>query len=255
MLYKKESIDRIKSLIAEKKLEVRNNIPYFNGNILKVAEKTKTFTLYYNDKLFQPKAALVVCILLNMDIPDNTEVGLKLTDIIGVVFGDNILFNKKELKYNTNPVNRTYSIETCASVRNDYRSGNYSFRDLEKKHNLNRAQISTILYTTSESVFWTEVNKLSPVLVKGEVKTKYKKRTGVKLSDEHKLKLSESMKRQHAQNLRPKVVPYHGPRKPKPKVEQVKVDKQVAVKKPITKPMSIVDIFRMEAEKFKKEKN
>lgn len=252
MLYKLENIEKIKKLISENILELKNDRLYFNNKLLTMTKKNKTYTLYYDDKLFQPKAALVAAIILEICIPKRTE--LNLTSEI--IKKENLIFTIRTQKsYNSEPANRKFTKETCVQLRRDYRTGNYSYRDLEKKYNLCRPQISSILYNTSSATFWKSVSDLELPLVKGEIIKKTKKQPKREITKEARMKISDAMKKRHAAGLHPKIAPAVK----KPVIEKIKlpVDK---VKKPViekiklpvnkTKTKSVFDLFMLEAKKI-----
>lgn len=232
VLYKKENIDKIKELISTNQLVLKGNDIYFNGKRLKVTTNTKTYTLYYNEKIFQPKAALVACIILGMDVPDKAEIILASDEIVP----ENISFKNKKIEAYHDVSNRSYSKETCIGLRCDYRSGDFTYRQLEEKYGLNRPQISNILYKNSELQFWKDVDAVEKPLVKGEIVRKTKNQPRRELSPEHKAKLAEAMKKRHAAGVHPKIAP--AVKKPKIKKE-----------KPIVGKSNIFDIFMSEAKK------
>lgn len=233
MLYKKENILKIKELLDSNILILKNERFFFNGELLNISPKTQTYTLYYKNKLFQPKAALVACIALGITIPDKTEINLTSE----IIKKENITETvKNQSSYNQEPANRKFTKEICVNLRRDYRSGNFTYRELEKKYNLKRPQIANILYNQSTTKFWSEVNDEEKYLLKGEIVKKTKKQPPRVISKETRIKISEKLKKHHSSGLRPKTTP-------KPKKEVVK--KEITKKE--NKKTSLFDIFMAEA--------
>lgn len=244
MLYKKENITKIKNLLDSNILTLKNDRLYYYGDMLSISPKTQTYTLYYDDKLFQPKAALVACIVLGLEVPARTELNLSSEEIRI----ENIVHKVKEQSsYNSNPKNRKFTKETCIQLRRDYRSGNFTYRELEKKHNLSRPQIASILYKVSNADFWKDVDKEEKPLTKGEIVKKTKKQPPRILTKEHRMNISEKMKKYHASAIRQT-------NQAKTKVKIEKPIKEKLIKKEVKKELSLYDIFMSEAKAAMKKK-